>query len=162
LPGINKADIYHLRLIKADIPENKHDKERHKQRKEERLPVAHEHLYCCFGEYPSGFHIFFIIALELFAQRVPGSSKEDILEICFLLEYRFAKAGRKQFFNQRMRRVERNNVPMVHDGDAVAENLSFVHVVRRDHDCLALLFDLRDEVPQVAACLRVEAGRRLI
>ena len=54
--------------------------------------------------------------------------------------------------------VEGDDFGVVHDGDAVAEDFGFVHVVGGEDDGFAFGFDLFDEVPKVAAGLGVEAG----
>src|SRR5581483_926973 len=51
---------------------------------------------------------------------------------------------------------------VVHDGDAVAEALGFVHVVGGEEDGAAGEFEAFDEVPELAARLRVEAGGGLV
>jgi len=58
--------------------------------------------------------------------------------------------------------VERHDPVHVHDGDAVTERLGFFHVMGGQHDGAPLGMDLVDKVPQVAARLRVEAGRGLV
>ena len=51
---------------------------------------------------------------------------------------------------------------VIHDGHTLAELLRFVHVVRGQDDGAAVFLELRDEVPQLAARLRVEAGGRFV
>ena len=51
---------------------------------------------------------------------------------------------------------------MVHDGDAVAEALGFVHVMRGEQDGAAGRLELLDQFPELAAGLRIEAGGGLI
>ena len=51
---------------------------------------------------------------------------------------------------------------MVDDRDPFAELVGLFHVVRREHDGLALRVQLADDVPQGEAALRVEARRRLV
>src|SRR6185503_783517 len=60
------------------------------------------------------------------------------------------------------RRPERDDLAVVHDGYALAEPLGFVHVVRRQHDRAAGALEFFDELPELAACLRIEPGRRLV
>ena len=51
---------------------------------------------------------------------------------------------------------------MVDDGDAVAEDLRFVHVVGRENDRSAERFEFGDQIPELPSRLWVEAGRRLV
>ena len=51
---------------------------------------------------------------------------------------------------------------MVHDRDPVAQHLGLVHVVRRQHDGAAGVVEPGEQVPEVAAGLRVERGGRLV
>ena len=63
---------------------------------------------------------------------------------------------------QRVGRVDRNDLALVDDRDAIA-TLGFVHVVRgEEHRRLLALAQLVDVVPDVHAGLRVEADRRLV
>ena len=59
-------------------------------------------------------------------------------------------------------RVERDDVPVVDHGDAVAKDLGFFHVMGREHDRHAVGTQTIDEVPHVATCLRVESGRGFV
>ncbi len=52
--------------------------------------------------------------------------------------------------------------PVIHDRDAVAEPLCFIHVMRRQDDGAPRLLELVHQVPQVAARLRIEPRRRLV
>ena len=47
---------------------------------------------------------------------------------------------------------------VVHDGDALAEALGFVHIMRGEKNGAARGFELLDQIPKLAAGLRVEAG----
>jgi len=47
---------------------------------------------------------------------------------------------------------------IVHNGNALAEALGFVHVMRGEKDGAAGRFELLDQLPKLAAGLRVEAG----
>ena len=64
--------------------------------------------------------------------------------------------------DQLARRVEGDDLAVLDDGDAVAEPLGFVHVVRREQHGPAGLAKAADDVPQLPARLRIEAGRRLV
>ena len=57
---------------------------------------------------------------------------------------------------------QRDDVAVVHDGDAIAQLLRLIHVVRRQHDRPALALEGDDQIPQLAPGLRIEAGRRLV
>src|SRR3990170_1488614 len=58
--------------------------------------------------------------------------------------------------------IEREELPPVHHAHAIAQSLGLLHVVGREHHGLPRLPELRDDVPQAAARLRVEARRRLV
>src|ERR1700761_5699090 len=58
--------------------------------------------------------------------------------------------------------IESDDPPMIHDRYPIAEPLRLVHVVRGEYDRASGLLQAFDEVPQVAACLRIEPGSRLI
>ncbi len=60
------------------------------------------------------------------------------------------------------RRVESEDLAVVHDRDAVAELVRLLHVVGRQHDRLALAVQLAEDLPQREAALRVEPGRGLV
>src|SRR5215471_1216001 len=55
-----------------------------------------------------------------------------------------------------------DDLPMVDDGEAVAQTLGFVHVVGGEQDGTAFLLEGADDVPELAAALRVEAGGGLV
>src|SRR5580698_7890586 len=61
-----------------------------------------------------------------------------------------------------LRRAQRDDLAVVHDGDTIAEALGFFHVMRGQDDGASCLLESVDEIPQVAAGLRIEAGRRLV
>ena len=63
---------------------------------------------------------------------------------------------------QRGRRVEREQLALVDDRQAVAELVGFLHVVRRHHDRASLRVQLAQDVPQAEARLRIETDRRLV
>ena len=64
--------------------------------------------------------------------------------------------------DQLARGAEGDYFAVVHDGDAVAEALGFVHVVGRKDDGAAVELELVDQIPKLAAGLRVEAGGGLV
>ena len=51
---------------------------------------------------------------------------------------------------------------MIHDRDAVAQPLGFVHVVRGQNDRPPGLLEVFDQIPQLATGLRIESGCRLV
>ncbi len=58
--------------------------------------------------------------------------------------------------------IESDDLAAIDDGHAITQQLGFVHVVRRQQDGAALGSVPRQQVPQLAARLRVEPGRRLV
>ena len=75
-------------------------------------------------------------------------------------ERRPLRGGRPR--HQLARRAGRDDAAAIDDRDAVAELLGFVQVVRRQQHRVAVLLHLQDVAVQLAAGLRVEAGRRLV
>jgi hypothetical protein len=63
---------------------------------------------------------------------------------------------------QALRRVGRDQRAVIDDREPGCQPLGLVHEVRRQQDCLALRQQLAQPVPDQMACLRVEAGRRLV
>src|SRR5205809_3530415 len=55
-----------------------------------------------------------------------------------------------------------DDLAVIHDRYAIAEALGFLHVVRRQQHRPAVGAEAADDLPQLAARLRIEAGRRLI
>ena len=64
--------------------------------------------------------------------------------------------------NERRRRATSDDLAVVHDGELVAEPLGLVHVVGGQQDRPPGFLELLDEIPQLAARLRIETGRRLV
>ena len=64
--------------------------------------------------------------------------------------------------DQLLRSAQRDDAAVIHDGDAVAQALGLIHVVRGENDGAARLLELVDQVPQMAARLGIEAGGRLV
>ena len=56
----------------------------------------------------------------------------------------------------------RDDLAVIHDGHTVAEALGFLHVVRGQQDGAAGQFEFFDQIPQLAASLRIEPCGRLI
>src|ERR1043165_6929859 len=68
----------------------------------------------------------------------------------------------QQLLDELIGRVEGDDLSIVHDGHAVAEEGGFLHVVGgEDHDG-APGFDLGDQFPQVSARLWIETGGALV
>jgi len=63
---------------------------------------------------------------------------------------------------ERGRGVQREDLAVIHDGDPVAELVGLFHVVRGEHDRLAVAVQLAEQVPQRQAALRVQARGRLV
>ncbi len=83
------------------------------------------------------------LAAEVLARQL----QDDVVEV--LLE-------------QARRRPLRDDEPAIHDRDDVAEVVRLFHVVRRQQDRPALGLDGPEQLPEVVAGLRIEAGRRLV
>ncbi len=60
--------------------------------------------------------------------------------------------------DQFARRTKGDHFAVVHDGHAVAEPFGFVHIVRRQQNGTAHALELFDQIPKLAARLRIEAG----
>lgn len=60
------------------------------------------------------------------------------------------------------RRAKRDHFSVIHDRDAVAEAFGLIHIVGGEDDRASGGAELLDEIPELAARLRVETGRRLI
>ena len=56
----------------------------------------------------------------------------------------------------------RLDAAMLEEQRAVAQHLDAREVVRDEHDRAARALEFLDELPELAACLRIEAGRRLV
>src|SRR2546426_5957820 len=64
--------------------------------------------------------------------------------------------------DQLARRPKRNDLAVIHDRDAVAQALGFLHVVGREQHGPAVRAEPADDFPQLPSRLRIQAGRRLI
>ena len=60
------------------------------------------------------------------------------------------------------RRAERDQLPLIHDPDAIAQGVRFVHVMRGDQNRAALFAEPLEHRPQLTTRLRIETGRRLV
>src|SRR5258707_1519814 len=67
-----------------------------------------------------------------------------------------------QAANQAGGGIQSNDVSAIHNSDAVAQDLSLVHVMSGQDDCLALLTQPQDDIPERATALGVERGRWLV
>src|SRR5688500_322747 len=102
-------------------------------------------------------------AASLIAQRPACQRHEHILERrVSLARLRRRQVRHVDLIDQLAGPTERNDLPVIYDRDAVTEPLGFLHVVRGENDCLTLGLELRDEIPELAARLWIEAGCRLI
>jgi hypothetical protein len=64
--------------------------------------------------------------------------------------------------NQLSGRAERDHPAMVHDRDAVAEALRLFHIVSGEQNGPAVRLEALDQLPELAAGLRVEPGGGLV
>src|SRR5437764_656672 len=76
------------------------------------------------------------------------------------LEFHFVTAS--QPLDQLRRAAGRNQAAVVNNGNTVAKPLRLVHVVRRQQDGAAAALKLADDVPKLAAALRVEPRGRFV
>src|SRR6202035_3511703 len=67
-----------------------------------------------------------------------------------------------QSFNQIGRRTFGNDLAMIHDHQAVAQAFSLVHVMRGQQNCPSAPLKVANDVPELAAALRIEASGRLV
>src|SRR2546423_12804843 len=88
--------------------------------------------------------------------------KEDVLEVGLLLEHRLCESPSEQVVDQLPRRGEGDDIALVHDRDAGAEDLRLVEGVRRQKDRRSAGLDASDELPEIASRLRIEAGGGLV
>src|SRR5690242_8013683 len=97
------------------------------------------------------------------AQMSPRQHDEYVLE----RRRRFSWLWWRQIRNvdrllQLARRSQGDHVSVIDNGHPVAEPLCLLHVMRRQDDRASFGLKARDQVPQLAARLRVEASRRLV
>src|SRR5512146_2321267 len=55
-----------------------------------------------------------------------------------------------------------NDLPVIHNGEPIAQPLRLVHVMRREQNGAAVALEDTNDVPKLAAALRIEPGRGLI
>jgi hypothetical protein len=60
------------------------------------------------------------------------------------------------------RGVQRDDAPVIDQRHAVAEPLGFLHEVRHQHDRHAAVAHVLDQLPGLAAGLRIQARRHLV
>src|ERR1035441_2503016 len=83
---------------------------------------------------------------------------------------RFGRAARRKLHHvlhadrgdQFARRAQRDHLPMVHDRHAAAELFGLVHVMRGQQNAAALQLESFDQLPKLAAGLRIETGGGLV
>src|SRR5262245_5590985 len=83
---------------------------------------------------------------------------EHVLEGAFV-DHRLRRPERR---NQRLRRIERDDLPLIDDRHSVAQHFSFVHVMRRQQDSAAAGAESLQNAPELPARLRIETGARLV
>src|SRR5262245_39510248 len=64
--------------------------------------------------------------------------------------------------DQLARRSECDDFAMIYDRHAIAQFVRLIHVMRREQDCAPLLAEAADDVPKLAASLRIKTCRGLI
>ncbi len=60
------------------------------------------------------------------------------------------------------RRAQAQNLAPIHDADSIAQDLGFLHVVRRQQNRPAFALELAHQFPQSLPSLRIQARRRFI
>ncbi len=71
-------------------------------------------------------------------------------------------ARRTQRLDKTTRRSLRDHLAVIHDRDPITERLGLVHVMRREHNRAAVGPESREQLPELATRLRIEACRRLV
>ena len=74
----------------------------------------------------------------------------------------FNRTLRVHIRNEVPRCIQRNNLPLIHQANAIAEQLRFIHVMRADDDRLAIVAHLQNDIPKGTPCLRIKPCRRFI
>src|SRR5690348_6765150 len=72
--------------------------------------------------------------ISLLLQLSARMMQEHVFEVGEPRSYRPGEAGIKELLNQGGRRIQCDDAPLVHDGDAITQELGFLHVVRGEHD----------------------------
>lgn len=91
-------------------------------------------------------------------QLLSSEIDENIFKISLFDMLRFLKTPSEQGLDQFFRGVKGDDVTTVHDGDAIAQYFGFVHIMSRQDDGDAAVTHFANEIPEVAASLRVETG----
>ena len=91
-----------------------------------------------------------------------GEVEENVFEVCLLLEDRLRESPREKVVDELPRRIEGDDVPLVHDRDSIAKDLGLIEVVRGQEDRGSAGLDASDELPEIAPRLRVQSRRRLV
>src|SRR5947209_19306987 len=97
-----------------------------------------------------------------FAQYVVRQVEKDVLEVGLAFDRAPAEALRQQVADQGGRRIERDDLAVVHDGDPVAEGLGFVRVMSGEDDGAPVLPDALSQLPEAASRLRIDPGRGFV
>ena len=95
----------------------------------------------------------------LFRSGLPCKVDEDILEVCLLDVLFFLEAPRQQLLDEVVGAVDGDDLPAVHDRQAIAQQLGLVHVMGRQHDRDAVVPDLLDELPHGSGRGRTSRSR---
>src|SRR5438132_14350123 len=95
------------------------------------------------------------------AEPVPCHIEEDVLKVGRSLHPLTLESLVEQPLDESVGRLHRQDLAVVHDRDPVAEGLSLVHVVGGENNRPPLGTDWLRQLPEVPACLRIEATRRL-
>src|SRR4029077_758275 len=67
-----------------------------------------------------------------------------------------------QALDQLGRRAFGNDLAVVDDREPVAQAFGLVHVMRGQQHCAAIALKVANNVPELAAALRIESGRRFV
>ncbi len=73
-----------------------------------------------------------------------------------------APSGSRTKSFETLRRVERHDPAVADHRDAIAQPLRFLHEMRREQHGHAAVAHRAHEIPDAAACLRIEPGRELV
>src|SRR5579859_6795298 len=102
------------------------------------------------------------VLVELVTDLAPGESDEHILERHLAVGYLADPGVILVLLDQVVRRLGGQERAVVDDRDAIADRLGLLHGMGRQQDAPALLSDVLDPAPELAARLRIKASGRLI
>src|SRR5262249_29700913 len=100
--------------------------------------------------------------ISLLPQLPTGELEEHVFQVRWLQNHVLAKAGRQKPVDKALWRVQGQDPPGIQDRHPIAQVLSLLHVMGREHDGAALQPQKFDELPELATGVRIEAGGRLI